>query len=127
NEDALEMFRRFATGNASIQAGIDFTEERTEILSVIARLIGARNRPNEIAEAIALARETRGNLFKIISSLDDGLRQSGSSLEMSGLLASLQPDFRRAHERAMLRIPPEPIDTRLNHINFLSLAPYRDS
>ena len=92
----------------------------------LAGLIGARNRPDEVAQVIAIARRAdEAAASALIPALADALQRAGSSITKADTKGELKPLFTQASQIAADTKAPEA--TRVPAIHLLALTSYSES
>jgi putative heme-binding domain-containing protein len=116
-----------------------FTRSQLEMVSRFSRLVGARNISNEVVRALQIlehlpANSSGGPVFtrdlriawEFAGNLQDGLAESGSSLQRYGAIADLKQVFRSAKQVAF-GSPSAATDDRLGAIKAVACDPDRSS
>ena len=136
-DDAVELLQSFSYPLPDLRGGSQTTNRvlysfpswqyqgASGFLNDLSRLVGARNKSNEVAELIrAIMRMEASSAESALQGLDSGLRQSGSSLgsqwHQPELRSRLQYSLRSASKT------DEDYQTRISSIRLLGLAPYTE-
>ncbi len=90
-----------------------------------AELIGARNRPNEIALVLGTVQDLDAAAGARVGALAEGLQRAGSSLDKAGAIASLKPLFAQAKQTAGDVKAPEA--SRAQSLQLLGLTSYAEA